>query len=122
MEKLEKELTLNNGKRTVKAQRNKMTKRLKVDNKDGLKYKRTSVKKNNVVTSNTRLKPHVIVDLHSKIARKAPDLAKFRLLKRVNKVEEVLRAPFLHDDHGLEEYIRMIVRSEKRKVGKNGLR
>lgn len=48
------------------------------------------------------------------LARKVTGMAKFRLLGRVKKLEDTVRAPFLYDDHGLEEYVRMIVRSEKK--------
>lgn len=92
-----------------------MSKVKKVDNKDGLKYEKTRVKKRNVAAKPTRAEPNYIVNLHSKVARKANDLVKLRLLSRVSKVEDVLKAPFLYDDHGLEDYIRMIVRDEKGK-------
>lgn len=44
--------------------------------------------------------------------RKVSGLAVVRLLQRVRRIEDQLQFPWLHDDNGLDEFIRMIVREE----------
>lgn len=46
-------------------------------------------------------------------ARKATGLARFRILKRLDETDSILRAPMLYDEqHNLEGYIRHIVKDE----------
>lgn len=50
----------------------------------------------------------------AKIPGKTVGMARLRIMKRLQRLEDALRAPWLHDQHHqLEGYIRHIVRDEK---------